>query len=136
MPLDNLSFLQRLTEYGVWGYLWILFISFWGGTVKYLTSLKGRSFNVCEWLSETIISGFVGIVTAMTCQYYQVDFILTSAITGIAAHNGTRSLYLITDFLKKNIGKSFGTTEQEYQSQKPIKLAIRKQKNDSSNRNS
>ena len=106
MPLDNLSFLQRLSEYGIWGYLWILFISFWGGTVKYLTELKGKRFAWREWLSETIISGFVGIITAMTCQYYQVDFILTSAITGIAAHNGTRSLYLISNFLKKNITKS------------------------------
>jgi hypothetical protein len=38
----------------------------------------------------------------MTCQYYQLDFLLTSAITGICAHNGTRSLYLIGQLLKKN----------------------------------
>ncbi|UKH48590.1 putative holin [Vibrio phage vB_ValP_FGH] len=38
----------------------------------------------------------------MTCQYYELDFLLTAAITGICAHNGTRSLYLIGEILKKN----------------------------------
>lgn len=123
MPLENLSFLQRLSEYGVWGYAWILFISFWGGTVKYLTNLKGKRFAWSEWLSETVISGFVGIITAMTCQYYHVDFILTSAITGIAAHNGTRSLYLITDFLKKNISRNI---EPDQPIQQPVKLNSKK----------
>ena len=101
MP-DNLSFLQRLHEYGYLGYAWILLVSFWAGTAKYLTSLNGKKPNFIGWLTETCVSGFVGIIAAMTCQYYQVDFLLTSAVTGICAHNGTRSLYLIGQLIKKN----------------------------------
>lgn len=102
MPSDTLSFLQRLQEYGILGYAWILLVSFWAGTAKYLTSLNGQRPTILGWLSETCVSGFVGIISAMTCQYYQLDFLLTSAITGICAHNGTRSLYLISEVLKKN----------------------------------
>lgn len=102
MPLDKMNFLQRLHEYGVYGYVWIIIISIWAGTAKYLTSLNGNKPTLFGWLSETTISGFVGIITAMTCHHYEVDFVLTSAITGICAHNGTRSLYLIGQLIKKN----------------------------------
>ena len=102
MPQDTLSFIQRLQEYGVLGYAWILLVSFWAGTAKYLTNLNGQKPTFLGWLTETCVSGFVGIIAAMTCQYYQLDFLLTSAITGICAHNGTRSLYLIGQLLKKN----------------------------------
>ena len=102
MPQDSLSFIQRLQEYGVLGYVWILFVSFWAGTAKYLTSLGGKKPTLFGWLSETCISGFVGVIAAMTCQYYEMDFFLTAAITGICAHNGTRSLYILGKLLKKN----------------------------------
>lgn len=102
MPNETLGFMQRLQEYGGLGYTWILIISAWAGTVRYLTSLQGRKPKMFEWLTETIVSGFVGVITAMICQYYRVDYLLTAAITGVAAHNGTRSLYLISELIKKN----------------------------------
>lgn len=102
MPQDTLSFLQRVQEYGLFGYAWLLFLAFWAGTVRYLTSLNGKSPTFFGWLSETITSGFVGVIAATACQYCGADFLLTSAVTGIAAHDGTRSLYLIGDLLKKN----------------------------------
>lgn len=102
MPSDTLSFIQRIQEYGVLGYAWILVVSIWAGTAKYLSTLDGKKPTFWGWFAETIVSGFVGVITAMTCQYYQLDFLLTSAITGICAHNGTRSIYLIGEILKKN----------------------------------
>ena len=101
MPQEQLTLLQRLAEYGVFGYLWLLFISLLGGTVKYITSLNGEKPTALGWFFETVTSGFVGIVAAMACQSFEVDFFLTSAITGICAHNGTRSIYLITAAIKK-----------------------------------
>ena len=104
MPNDSLSFLQRLQEYGLLGYAWLLVISFWAGTAKYLTSLNGKKPTFWGWFAETIVSGFVGIISAMICQYYGLDFMLAAAITGISAHNGTRSLYLFGRIIKKNSG--------------------------------
>lgn len=104
MPLDHLSLFERIQEYGVLGYLYILFIAFWAGTAKYLSSLrKDEKPTMMGWFIDTTVSGFVGIIAAMVCQYYQLDFLLTASITGIMAHNGTRSLYLISNFLKKNM---------------------------------
>lgn len=122
MPQDSLSFLQRLNEYGYLGYGWILLVSFWAGTAKYLTSLNGKKPNFLGWLTETCVSGFVGVIAAMTCQYYQVDFLLTSAVTGICAHNGTRSLYLIGQLIKKN-NPMIGQMIEE-----PIKIKIANRK--------
>lgn len=103
MPMDNLSFLQRLAEYGILGYLWILVISIWGGTVRYISDIKrGNKPSFISWLYEACISGFVGVITAMVCHHYKLDFMLTSAITGIAAHNGTRTLFVLAEIIKKN----------------------------------
>jgi hypothetical protein len=102
MPLESLTFLQRLQEYGILGYAWILLLSVWAGTVRYLTNLEGKRPTLFGWVTETIISGFVGIIAAMTCQYYGIDYLMTAALTGVAAHNGTRGLYVISQILKKN----------------------------------
>lgn len=131
MPQDTLSFLQRLEEYGALGYAWILFVSFWAGTVRYLTSLNGKRPTIFGWLSETCVSGFVGIIAAMTCQYYQLDFLLTSAITGICAHNGTRSLYLIGDILKKNT-TSLDRIASEHSVDEAARMAKKKEQDNDS----
>lgn len=129
MPQDSLSFMQRLQEYGVLGYAWILVLSAWAGTAKYLGSLDGRKPTFLGWLTDTCVSGFVGVIAAMTCQYYQLDFLITSAITGICAHNGTRSLYFISEIVKKNTSVSTG---YECQAPKRTRLAKRSdQDNDS-----
>ena len=128
MPQDTLSFMQRLQEYGLLGYAWILLIAFWGGTVRYLTAVKsGEKPTVLGWITETIISGFVGILAAMICQYFKIDYLLTAAITGIAAHNGTRSLYIIGEILKKNAPMVGGLAEQS----KKKSIMARKTRNDS-----
>lgn len=128
MPHDKLSFIQRLMEYGLWGYAWLFVISIWGGTVRYISDIKlGNKPSFISWLYEACISGFVGIITAMTCQYYQLDFFLTSAITGIAAHNGTKSLYVIAELIKKNTC-SLSKTEINPNTKSPLLNTKRKKK--------
>lgn len=128
MPNETLSFMQRLQEYGLLGYAWILLIAFWGGTVRYLSAVKnGEKPSFIGWITETIVSGFVGILAAMICQYFKIDYLLTAAITGIAAHNGTRSLYIIGEILKKNAPMVGSLTEQS----KKKTIMARKTRNDS-----
>ena len=103
MPNDSLSFIQRVNEYGAWTYLIFLVISCWAGTVKFLLDVKrGEKPSFINWLIETFVSGFVGFMFMLACQYYQVDVLLTGVIVGVAAHNGTRSLYFLSNFIKKN----------------------------------
>ena len=102
MPQESISiFIQKLKDTGILQYAWILVISVWAGVAKGLSNLNGKKPTLMGILTDATISGFVGVIAASTCQYMKLDFMLTSAITGICAHNGTRSLYLITEFLKK-----------------------------------
>lgn len=104
MSNDSLTWMQRLQEYSkLMEYGWLLIISVWAGTARYVNSLNGKKPTMFGWLAETIVSGFVGVISAMICQYYQLDFMLIAAITGISAHNGTRSLYLFRNLLKNSI---------------------------------
>ena len=102
MPQDTLSFLQRLHEYGILGYGWLLVLSLWAGTARYLGKLNGKAPTFWGWAAEAVVCAFVGIVTAAICQYYAVDYLLTSAIVAVSAHNGTRSLHIIGKIIKKN----------------------------------
>lgn len=102
MPDNTLSLLQRIEEYGLIGYTWILIVVLWGSTARYLGSLNGKKATFLGWLTETIICAFVGVIAGMVCQFYSLDILLTAAISGIAAHNGTRSLYFITQIIKRN----------------------------------
>ncbi len=102
MPSEKIGLIHKFQEIGVFGYAWILLISIWAGTARYLSALNGKAPTFIGWMTETVISGFVGMIVAVTCRYYQVDFLLTSAITGIAAHNGTRTLYLISEAIRRS----------------------------------
>lgn len=113
MPDNTLSLLQRIEEYGLLGYAWILVIVLWGSTARYLGSLNGKKATFLGWLTETTICAFVGVVAGMVCQYYELDILLTAAIAGIAAHNGTRSLYFITNIIKKNTASIDGLMDED-----------------------
>lgn len=102
MPQDTISFLQRIQEHGLLGYVGVLLISCWAATVRYLMSLKGKKGKFKEWMMESCVCMFVGTVTAMVCKHYEVEPYLLHAIVALSAHNGTRSLYLIGEFLKKS----------------------------------
>lgn len=96
---SKLEVIQKAQEFGLTGYGWLLFISFWAGAVRYLSSLNGKKPTLSGWLIESCVSGFVGMITALVCQYFALDFILTSALAGICAHTGTRSLYLVSEII-------------------------------------
>lgn len=79
--------------------------------MKYLNSLNGGKPTLSGWMIGTLTSGFVGVMAALVCKYYQVDSILMYAITGIAAHHGAQSIYVISDILKNHPQASQVVTE-------------------------
>jgi hypothetical protein len=102
MPDNTLSLLQRIEEYGLIGYAWMLIVILWGATARYLIGLNGKKATFLGWLTETTVCAFVGVVVGMVCQYYGMDILLTTAVAAIAAHNGTKSLSILTQVIKKN----------------------------------
>lgn len=102
MPQEVLTMLQKLHENGILNWLVLLVISAWAGAVRYLSNLNGRKLVVAELFVEVFTSGFVGLIAGLVCAYYQTPASLSYAIAGIAAHYGTRSLYIIGEFIKRN----------------------------------
>tara|TARA_R110000744_G_scaffold105561_1_gene201722 strand:- start:924 stop:1316 length:393 start_codon:yes stop_codon:yes gene_type:complete len=122
MPQDTLSFIQRIQEYGILAYVAFLFLSMWAGTVSFF---KDESKNkLSEWVVEMVISSFVGLVTGLACQYYEVDVVLACVVTSISAMNGTKSLEWLADFLKK---KHFNAKELH---DEPVMVKVANRKGD------
>ncbi len=133
MPSDTLSFLQRLQEYGIIQYAIMIAMGFWAGTVKYLMSLNGHRGKIKDWLIESFVCMFVGVITFMVGESYIESQTMLIAISTLSAHNGTRSLYLIGQILKKNTP----ILNQMIDEPTKVKLANRKgDQNGTSNRNS
>lgn len=108
---ESLSLLGRIQEFGLLGYGWMLILTFWAGTVKYLTGLDGEKGTLSGWITEVVVCSFVGVVSGMTCQYFGLDQMLTFIIVALSSHQGTRSLYIISGIIKKNFsltGKELG----------------------------
>lgn len=99
MPQDSFKFLSEIQSHGVLGYIHILLISLWAGAVRYLSQLSGGKFSFVTMLTEMIISGFVGVMAAMGCQYLELNFYATSVITGVCAHGGTRTLFIMRQLI-------------------------------------
>lgn len=107
MPEQHISVLKQLFDAGV-GYIWFIFLAVWGGTVNYITRLKGDKspFSIIELVGEWVISGFSGLITAFICQEMGISFMYTAAAAGVAGHMGGRGIYMIEKIINKRIGLS------------------------------
>jgi hypothetical protein len=96
-------------------YLWVIFLSSWGGLVGYLRKLKqgkGRCFSALELLIELIISSFVGIVTFYLCETQEIDSALKGAIIASSGVMGSKAIYFLDVFFIRQT-KNFGLYEDK-----------------------
>lgn len=87
--------------------LWVMLISFWGGTVHTVRKIKEGTldrFSISEWLGDVCISGFIGVITYSLCRYSGFDEWLTAACVGITSHQGTRGLLFVEKIIAKKLG--------------------------------
>ena len=89
-------------------YFWLICVAGIGGLANYITKLrqnKQKTFSIVELAGELLVSGFVGLITALVCIDRGFSLELTYAAAGIAGHLGTRGLYLLEqralDWLEK-----------------------------------
>lgn len=102
MPGDKITFLQELNQLGLWGYIGMIALTMWAGTVRYFSSLKkGETATLKGWSFEVMVSGFVGVIAGLICEHYGLGSYISWAIIGLAAHTGTRSLYLFSNLIRK-----------------------------------
>ncbi len=96
--------------YSVLTYLWVIFLSSWGGLVGYLRKIKqgkGRCFSFLELLTELVISSFVGIVTFYLCETQDIDSMLKGAIIASSGVMGSKAIHILDVFFV-NQAKKFG----------------------------
>jgi hypothetical protein len=99
------------TTYTLLTYLWVVFLSAWGGFVSFWRKLKtgkARAFNVMELIGELVTSAFAGMLTFWLCEAANIDQLLTAAFVGIAGHMGSRAIAQMENWASKRFGGSNG----------------------------
>lgn len=87
-------------------YLTTLILSFWGGTVNYITRLRNKklSFNFKELALDLVVSGFAGFLTFLLCRHASISESMSAVLIAISGHMGTRAI-LGFEFLYSRIIK-------------------------------
>ena len=85
-------------EYDLSTYLWVLWLSWFGGAVAYLQRIKAggvASFSFWLFIVESMTSWFIGLMTFYVCQYGGMSGDFTAGAIGLAGHMGTRAIFLL-----------------------------------------
>lgn len=90
-------------SYGWLTYVGVLAISFWGGTVSYLT--KKQPFSWLSLIVHLISASFAGMMTFFACEYAHITGPLVGVLCGVASHMGTPALIAL--FMKMPVVKGF-----------------------------
>jgi hypothetical protein len=101
MPGEHIGIIQRIHEYGLLGWGFMLFMYAWAGTVRTIERDKPTFWG---WIADMIICGFVGLSIAMLCQYLELDYLLATVISCVVAHKGTNGLNIVWPLIKTSIG--------------------------------
>lgn len=92
------------------GYVGLVFLAIWGGTVNYISRLKENEhikFSFVELIGEWTISGFAGLLTAYACFELELSWQMTAFFTGIAGHLGGRAIFMFELYFKSKMNALF-----------------------------
>lgn len=95
-------------------WLTIFGLSTLGGVASYVQKLRsGKTirFSIAELCGEIFIAAFVGLIAFMVCEAVNAPLLLCGATSGVAAHLGSRGLYIVEAYLSKWIAKKLGVEE-------------------------
>ena len=106
MPDNTTNVLRTILEAGL-GWVWLIILALWGGTVNYISRTRKDKtpFSVVELIGEWTIAGFAGVITGLICMEYQVSQYLTFAAVAISGHAGGRAIFMFERYLLSRIGK-------------------------------
>ena len=111
---------QSLTE--MWPWIWVSLLSIAGGITSYIRKMKTgliKRFSVMEFIGEIFVAFFVGLVTMLFCQWAEYPMLLTGGIVGLAAHMGSRALFVAEVIFSRKIAKWFNIDGPFEQAQGP-----------------
>jgi len=91
------------TSYSLLTYAWVFGLSILGGIVNFSRKLQqgsARAFNIIEFIGEIFTSAFAGVLTFWLCESAGLSGLVTAAFVGISGHMGSRTIYMLEDYLK------------------------------------
>jgi len=91
-------------NYSFLTYAWVFAMAMLGGVAHNVKKLKDGTlarFSFSELIGDLIISGFLGVVTFFLCEYVELDRMLTAALIGMSAHQGTRGIYFLEEIVAR-----------------------------------
>lgn len=109
MPDNTTKVLRTILEAGL-GWIWLMILALWGGTVNYISRTRKEKtpFSLVELIGEWTIAGFAGVITGLICMEYQVSQYLTFAAVAISGHAGGRAIFMFERYLLNRMGKGNG----------------------------
>lgn len=98
------------TSYGILTYAWVILLSAWGGTVRFIRKVKAGEMDLRQaflsFLAEIVTSGFAGVITFYACEVSNLSPLKTAIFVGIAGHMGARALEPLEALYRKWFGSS------------------------------
>lgn len=87
---------QSPASYGFLTYGWVLALSAWGGTVRFIRMVKAGNMTLKQaikvWIGELITSAFAGVMTFYLAEAAGFSQLWTAVLVGIAGHMGAKAL--------------------------------------------
>jgi hypothetical protein len=102
--------LKNPTSYGLITYAWVVALSAWGGTVRFIRKIKAGEMNLKQasltFFGEVITSAFAGVITFYACEVGSLSQLATAIFVGVAGHMGGRALEPIESIYRHWFGGS------------------------------
>ncbi len=98
---------KQLLDYPLLTMLWVAGLSVLGGIAHYIKRVNSgmtHKFSITELIGELFISGFVGLLTFFICDAQGLDVRFVAVAVGMSGHFGSRSIYIIEQYLQKKTG--------------------------------
>lgn len=96
------------TSYGLLTYAWVVVLSAWGGTVRFIRKVKAGEMSLKQaaltLTGEVITSAFAGVVTFYACEANGIPQLMTAVLVSVAGHMGGRALEPIEALYKRWFG--------------------------------
>ena len=100
VPINHQSDLQMQhpPEVPIGTYGWVIILSWWGATARYLQAIKAKGCHAFSWwvlAAELTTSGLVGLVVFYLADWQGLDPRLMAALIAISGHFSTRAIFVI-----------------------------------------
>lgn len=98
-------------------YAWVVILSAWGGTVKFLNNLREsrrtRKEAVSEFIIGLITNTFVGVLTFYVCQAMAMDMLWSAVAISVNGYMGVKAIELFHESLQSKFPEIFGRRSNE-----------------------